>query len=90
LSPNNLLLWEAARELKKNNVKKFHLGGGSNSDENNSLLEFKGRFSKSRYQFDIGKTIFNPNLYNKICDVWEAANPEKAVSLKNHLLKYKY
>ncbi|HEX8563144.1 MAG TPA: GNAT family N-acetyltransferase [Flavobacterium sp.] len=90
MSPNNLLLWEAALELKRNNVKHFHLGGGSDSDENNSLLDFKSRFAKSRYEFKIGKTIFNQPLYDEICADWQAKNPDKAVLLRNHLLKYKY
>lgn len=91
LSPNNFMLWEAARSLKKLGVKKFHLGGGSNSDPNNSLLDFKSRFSKNRIEFKIGKTVFDNEIYSAVCTEWENnTNAEKAVQLKNHLLKYKY
>jgi len=92
LNPNNFLLWEAAKALKKHNVKMFHLGGGSSSDPNNSLLEFKSRFSPGRLQFNIGKTIFDSEIYNQVCSQWEADNDntEKKIQLKNHLLKYKY
>ena len=90
LNPNNFMLWEATKELKKLGVKKFHLGGGSSGDEKNSLLEFKSRFSKNKYTFHIGKTMFDADVYNAICIDWEKNNPEKAVVLKNHLLKYKY
>lgn len=90
LFPNNFMLWEAAKELQSRNVKLFHLGGGVNSDEHNSLLEFKRKFSKSTYSFQIGKIIFNSDVYAKLCVEWERDNPEKSCLFKNYLLKYKY
>lgn len=90
LSPNNFLLWEAAKELKKRDVEYFHLGGGTNSDVNNSLFQFKRKFSKSLYQFEIGKVIFNEEIYNELCKNWETNNPDKKETYKHHLLKYKY
>lgn len=90
LNPNNFMLWEATKALKNLGVKKFHLGGGSSGEENNSLLEFKSRFSKNRYTFHIGKTMFDAGAYAALCAEWEKNKPEKAVPLKNHLLKYKY
>lgn len=90
LSPNNFMLWEAAKELQKRGVKRFHLGGGTNSDEENSLFLFKKRFSKDTCQFYIGKLIFNQELYDAICQDWEQKNPDKAELYKHHLLKYKH
>ena len=90
LSPNNFLLWEAAKELTKRGVKHFHLGGGTDGSEDNSLYQYKRKFSKHEYQFALGKMIFNPSLYEDICVEWAAANPEKADKMKNILLKYKY
>lgn len=90
LSPNNFLLWEAAKELTKRGVRHFHLGGGTDGSEENSLYQYKRRFSKHEYQFSLGKMIFNPSLYEDICAEWAAANPEKADKMKNILLKYKY
>ena len=90
LSPNNFLLWEAAKELRKRNVEYLHLGGGTNSDEDNSLFQFKRKFSKSVYQFEIGKVIFNEEIYSDLCNQWEINNPEKKEMYKYHLLKYKY
>ena len=90
LSPNNFLLWEAAKELTKRGVKHFHLGGGTDGSEENSLYQYKRKFSKHEYQFALGKMIFNPSLYEDICVEWAAANPEKADKMKNILLKYKY
>lgn len=90
LSPNNYMLWEAAKELKKQGVERFHLGGGINSDESNSLLLFKMKYSKSLYDFCLGKLIFNQEKYDVICAEWGERNPEKAEQYKSFLLKYKY
>lgn len=90
LSPNNLMLWEAAKELQKRGVKRFHLGGGTTGNEDDSLFLFKRRFSKDICQFYIGKLIFNEVIYNAICADWEQKNPQKAEHYKHHLLKYKY
>ena len=90
LNPNNFLLFEAAKELKKHDVTLFHLGGGNDSSEHNSLWEFKKKFSRNYYQFSIGKWIFNQENYNRICDKWMLENPDKAEKYKHHLLKYRY
>ncbi|MGM9778087.1 MAG: lipid II:glycine glycyltransferase FemX [Prevotella sp.] len=90
LSPNNFLLWEAAKELTQRGIRHFHLGGGTDGFEDNSLYHYKRKFSKHEYQFALGKMIFNPSLYEDICAEWAAANPEKADRMKNILLKYKY
>lgn len=90
LSPNNLMLWGAACELQKRGVKLFHLGGGTNSDEDNPLFLFKRRFSKVTRQFYLGKLIFNQDVYDELCADWEARNPGLAARNKNILLKYKY
>lgn len=88
--PNNYLLWNACKELNRRNVCLFHLGGGTTSDENDSLYEFKSRFSKSRYDFYIGKLIFNEKMYNSLVTDWETNNPNKKDKYKYYLLKYKY
>lgn len=90
LFPNNFLLWEAAKELKSHGVKKFHLGGGVNSDESNSLFQFKQKFSKSTNDFYLGKLIFNQERYDNICKDWELRNPDKIKIYGNRLLKYRY
>lgn len=90
LSPNNFLLWEAAKELSSRGVKYFHLGGGTDGSETNSLYQYKRKFSKHEYQFALGKIIFNQSLYDEICLDWSVKNTEKTEKYKNILLKYKY
>ncbi|NLB78139.1 MAG: GNAT family N-acetyltransferase [Clostridiaceae bacterium] len=89
-SPNNYMLYKSALELKKRGVELFHLGGGTTSDENDSLFAFKKKFSPSLYGFYIGKVIFNHEFYSSICEKWEAENPEKAQRYGRFLLRYKY
>lgn len=90
LGSNNFLFWNVACEMHKNGVKDFHLGGGTNGDEENSLYKFKCTFSPNTKQFSIGKIIFNKNAYDEICSEWAKNNPEKAEKYKYHLLKYRY
>ena len=90
LSPNNFMLYQAALELKRRGAQLFHLGGGTTSSESDSLYCFKSRFSKNRYQFAIGKLIFNSSVYQNLCHDWEVSNPEKVEQYKYFLLKYKY
>ena len=85
ISPNNFMLWNAAIELQKRGVRRFHLGGGTNGDEENSLFQFKHKFSKETCQFCIGKLIFNQEIYDAICADWERKNPEKSEHYKHHL-----
>lgn len=89
-SPNNFLLWEAAKELQNQGVRYFHLGGGINSDETNSLFQFKRKFSKSTHDFYIGKMVFDPESYSDVCRRWEEHNPEKVNKYGCRLLKYRY
>lgn len=90
LYPNNFLLYKVALHMKGLGLEKFHLGGGSSSDPNNSLLKFKERFSKNRYWFRIGKAIFQPEKYNYICDEWVKRNPDRSEGFNKILLKYRY
>lgn len=90
LGANNLLLWKVACEMNKEGVKEFHLGGGTDGNEDNSLFKFKRSFSHHMKQFSIGKMIFNEKLYQEICKEWEINNPDKVDKYKNLLLKYRY
>lgn len=90
LGANNLLLWKTALELHRHNVKEFHLGGGFDSSEDNSLLKFKKAFSNHYRDFYIGKTILNKEKYTEIKNEWISRNPEKAKQYGDFLLCYRY
>jgi len=90
LNPNNFLIYNVYKYLKSLGITKFHLGGGTNSDELNSLYQFKRKFSQNTYDFYIGKLIFNPSIYSQLCTEWSISNSEKEKTYRNYLLKYKY
>lgn len=90
LNSNCFLLFKTIEHFKKMNRKIFHLGGGTDSSLNNSLYRFKERFSNQRYDFFMGEIIFNKTIYNRICQSWIEANPDKAISNHNKLLKYRF
>jgi hypothetical protein len=90
LSPNSFLLFKTIEHLKNINKKIFHLGGGSNSSESNSLYRFKARFSHERYDFYVGEIIFNYAIYDEICKNWTKENPRKAIKYRNKILKYRF
>lgn len=90
LAANNLLLWETALELQRLGVKEFHLGGGYNSEPENSLYKFKAAFSNLNKDFCIGKWIFNKEQYSKTKEEWMINNPDKADKYGKLLLCYRY
>ena len=90
LAANNLLLWETAIEFHKLGVKEFHLGGGYNSEPDNSLFKFKKSFSGNLRDFCIGKMIFNQEIYDEMKNKWQQNNPGKMTEYGNLLLCYRY
>lgn len=90
LGANNLLLWKTALEFNKIGVKEFHLGGGYNSEPDNSLLKFKKSFSSNRKDFYIGKWIFNEKKYAELKEDWMKKYPEKIEKYGRMLLCYRY
>lgn len=90
LGANNLLLWKTALELGKLGVKEFHLGGGYNSEPDNSLLKFKKTFSNNLKEFYIGKWIFNEERYAELKRSWTKKYPEKVEKYGRLLLCYRY
>ena len=71
LNANYLLLHYAFLEAQKRGIEYFILGGGTTSDENDTLLKFKKKFSKSLKPFYIGGIIFNQKKYKEYIDLWQ-------------------
>lgn len=90
MGANNYLLWMTALEFNRLGVQNFHLGGGYDSTEYNSLFKFKKAFSSNLNDFMIGKWIFNPDKYTEIKEKWMRENPEKVEKLGKLLLCYRY
>jgi serine/alanine adding enzyme len=90
ICPNNFLLYNTALYLKERGLKLFHLGGGYNTDSENSLYKFKKRFSKDIYDFYTGKILVNKTIYDRIVNNWSIKWPLKAKELDNIFLKYRF
>jgi hypothetical protein len=71
IGASSLVLHEAALYAKTAGCSTFYLGGGTDSDPNNSLLFFKSGFSKLRAPFKIGGKVHNQQLYSAIKEEWE-------------------
>ena len=64
-SPLKLVLDTARVEGMKRKQNTLHLGGGKGGS-NNSLFEFKSRFSHQYFQFRMWKYIHNPVVYSEL------------------------
>lgn len=78
LDPNNILLWEAIKYAKTKGCKKMHLGGGLSDIQEDSLFQFKKKFSSECKDFYIGKRVHNRNVYKELIRRWEIDHGEKA------------
>jgi hypothetical protein len=72
MGATNLILHEAARKARLCGKKFFHLGGGSDDCQDNSLLFFKSGFSSRRADFRIGRMVHQPVVYAQLKADWEA------------------
>lgn len=67
-APTNLILYKAACWGAQNSMKTFHLGGGLGSREDH-LYHFKKEFNRGEdTQFSIGKKVWIPEIYEKLCE----------------------
>lgn len=85
LSPNNFLLWEAIKYAKQTGYKKMHFGGGLKDSKEDSLFQFKSKFSNLYADFYIGKRVHNKEIYDMLIHKWEKKHGEQA----KLLLQYK-
>lgn len=86
LGATNLLLHEAALLGQRLGCQLLHLGGGTDSKPDNSLLFFKSGFSKHRLAFKIGKHIHQTVDYNTLKTKWQENRGKTA----NRVLFYRF
>lgn len=83
----NLLLYEVACWAAKKGIKRFHLGGGLESEDN--LFAFKKKFNKEgRVEFWVGRTVFEPQKYKDLCQVRKKLCPEFDTN-NNFMIQYR-
>lgn len=88
-NPNTFLLYEISRMFKEQGIRYFHLGGGSDTTEDNSLLRFKRRFAARTCDFWIGKAILDARSYDRACDRWHREYGESMGMYSHYFLKYR-
>lgn len=86
---NNLILWYAIRKAKERGCKRFHFGGGTTGEEDDSLLRFKKEFSKAETEFWIGKRVHNQLIYDDVVCQWKRRFPKSYEHNKVKLLGYR-
>lgn len=82
---NYFILDQIFEIARKNNKKYFHLGGGTTSLKDDSLLKFKQKFSKLTKPFYISGKIYNKEVYNRYIQLWEEQSQEDM----KYFLKYR-
>lgn len=68
---NNLILSTAAEYGHAHGFEWLHMGGGLSSSHEDPLFQFKrsfGRTDRNLKEFYIGKAIFMPEIYEKLCE----------------------
>lgn len=69
LSPAYILRYAVTLWGKKNGYEIIHHGGGRSNSEEDSLYSFKKQFAKNtKFDFYIGKNVWNQDIYKKLCD----------------------
>lgn len=86
-APSNLLLYETACWASEQGIRKFHLGGGMEQDDN--LFRFKKQFNKNgRLPFVIGRTIFENEKYQKLLDIRKKLDSEFNIN-NSRMIQYR-
>ena len=56
----------------------IHHGGGRSSSEEDNLYKFKKQFAKNtKFDFYLGKKIWNKEIYNKLCNEVKVSKDEE-------------
>ena len=76
---NNIILSTAIDYGRERGLKWLHLGGGLSSSEKDNLFRFKrsfGRTDNNLKDFYLGKAVFMPEVYEKLCVIARANGVE--------------
>ncbi|MPN24543.1 hypothetical protein SDC9_171942 [bioreactor metagenome] len=84
---SNLILASAAQWASKKGIKKFHLGGGVQNEDN--LFNFKKSFNKNGIiPYYIGKIIFDLERYNYLLHLRQEKDSSFDIN-NNNLIQYR-
>lgn len=89
LRPNDLIFKTMIALAHEENCKYIHLGGGTSSHPDDTLLRYKAKFSKEKQDFYIGKKIHDPVSYNSLIELWRKENKITEENDYKNLLRYR-
>ena len=70
LSPAYVIKYATVVWGKEHGYKLIHYGGGTSNNPENSLFQFKCKFTKgTQFDFYIGRKIWNPEIYQKLVEL---------------------
>ena len=73
---------------KENGYELIHHGGGRSSSEEDNLYMFKKQFAKNtKFDFYLGKKIWNQDIYNELCKVANVSKDEEYFPAYRKVLK---
>lgn len=76
LGPNNFMLYHSILAAKRRGCKSFHLGGGASNRPDDTLLRFKGCFSRDRHEFHLGRAVFDETAYRRAQSRFAEQDPD--------------
>jgi len=85
----NIMIDSAIRFAQESGCSTMHLGGGRSKSDDDSLLKFKKNFSKTTYEFFIGKRVYYKPVYELILNQWREMNPLSASKYKQLFQGYR-
>jgi hypothetical protein len=87
----NLLLYTAAQMGSRfDSLTTLHLGGGTTSQLEDSLLKFKRSMGNQAHAFHIGKRVHHPAMYASLRATWERTFPTLVAEHGRKLLCYRF
>ncbi len=77
LSPAYIIKYATATWGKNHGYKIIHYGGGTSNDSENSLFQFKCKFTKETlFDFYVGRKIWNNSIYDRLVEITSKKNTE--------------
>jgi len=89
LRTNDLMYYSAINLSYKMGLDILNIGGGTSTNEDDSLFNFKKKFSNVHRDVMVGKKIINQPVYKNLIEQWKSGYPELEDKYKNFFLKYR-
>lgn len=89
LRTNDLMYYSAINLSYNMGLDILNIGGGTSTNEDDSLFNFKKKFSNVHRDVMVGKKIINQPVYNNLVEQWKSKYPELELKYRDFFLKYR-